>query len=320
MFTHYKSIIIHASSFHRQLILLALGFFIALTWSILLVSPLHAQAPTIEQAAEQLELAAESLEQGNVEQAKRLLDEIEVIELDDGTQMILADDGWVVLLDENQPEAATLLRQAAENLRHPPTILPSDARQQLDDVLARPEFQPAQPTLWQRMVDWLLNQLPDMSQIEGSDMIGNLLIWFMVALSLLLIGGVLFSFLRGLRRSILSQEVIEELEGDIPLYASQAQEQATEAARSGEFREAMRLLYLAALLHLDEVGLIRFDRALTNQEVLAEVGNNEQLNALLTPVVTLFDRVWYGHAPFGEVEFQKASQQIEQLRTLEASK
>ena len=299
---------------------LALAFFFALSISLFFASSLHAQGPTVEQVAEQLEQAAQLLEQGQMEQAKTLLEEIQVVELADGQQMELAHEGWQTLLDDKRANAPDLLRQAAADLRQPATRLPADARQQLEEVLARPEFQPAQPTLWQRLVNWLAERFPDVGQMEGSDLIGRLLVWLIVAISVLVVGGVLFSFLRGLRRSIVSQEVIEELGGHIPLYASQAQQQATEAARGGDFREAMRLLYLAALLHLDEVGLIRFDRALTNQEVLDSVANNERLRDLLTPVVSLFDRVWYGHAPFGEVEFEQVSQQIEEVRAMEASK
>jgi hypothetical protein len=79
----------------------------------------------------------------------------------------------------------------------------------------------------------------------------------------------------------------------------------------------MRLLYLAALLHLDEVGMLRFDRALTNREVLASVAADAPLRRQLAPVVAQFDRVWYGHAPFGQAEFEAVAQQIRDLRAME---
>ena len=58
----------------------------------------------------------------------------------------------------------------------------------------------------------------------------------------------------------------------------------------------MRYLYLAALLRLDERGLLRYDRALTNREYLERVRENPALRERLRPIVDTFDRVWYGHA------------------------
>ncbi len=297
--------------------LLSAGAF-CLLLLLLLASPVQAQGPTVEQVAQRLDQAAELVERGDVAEAKRLLSDVSVVRLDDGRQMSLANEAWMAALDEKPQEAPDLLREAANALRYPATTLPPDARQQLKQVLARPEFQAAQPTLWERFLNWLRDQLPALPQGAASELFGELLIWLIVAISLLVVSGVLFSFLRGLRQNLLSEELAEQLAGDIPLYASEAQQRATEAASTGNFREAMRLLYLAALLHLDEVGLIRFDRALTNREVLASVSNNEALRALLAPVVTQFDRVWYGHAPFGAADFERVSGDIERLRAMKA--
>lgn len=287
----------------------------------LLASPVQAQTPAVEEVAQRLEEAAELVERGEVSEAKALLSDLTVVRLDDGSEMALESEGWIATLEEKPQQVPDLLRQAAHALRDPPSTLPADARQRLQEVLARPEFQPAQPTLWQRIRNWLADLLADLlfylPRGTGSEFFGELLIWIIVGISGLVVAGVLFSFLRGLRQNLLKEERIEEFEGDIPLYASQAQQRATEAARGGDFREAMRLLYLAALLHLDEVGLIRFDRALTNREVLASVAHNEPLRALLAPVVTQFDRVWYGHAPFGASDFEQVTHHIEQLRAIE---
>jgi hypothetical protein len=287
-------------------------------WLSLMVSPTLAQAPSIEQLTIELDRAAELVEAGDLSQAKALLRELSSTGLEDGTELSLASEGWISLVDEAPEEAAEALRLAASSLRQPATTLPNESQQQLEEVLARPEFQPTQPTLWERIIGWLLQRLPSSPTGTGADIVRQLLFWLMALISGVVVLAVLFSFLRGLRQNILSQERIEELAGDIPLYASQAQERATQAAKAGNFREAMRLLYLAALLHLDEVGAIRFDRALTNHEVLASISDNASLRDLLTPVVRQFDRVWYGHAPFGAADFEQVSSQIERLRAMEA--
>lgn len=288
---------------------------------LLTLRPAHAQAPTVEEVARQLEEAAALLDAGETGEARTLLENLTHAHLDDGQEAPLASATWLTLLDEQPTEAAESLRAAAEALRAPPTDLPADARARLEAVLARPEFQEAQPSLWERFLmwleDWLFRNLPNLDNAEG---LRQLLTWTLVIVSSLVVAWVLFSFLRGLRRSVLDSE--EELTGlgDIPLHASEAQQRASEAAQAGDLREAMRLLYLAALLHLDEVGLIRFDRALTNREVLSSVAHNPSLQGLLAPVVAQFDRVWYGHAPFEQADFERVSGQIEQLRTMERTR
>lgn len=75
----------------------------------------------------------------------------------------------------------------------------------------------------------------------------------------------------------------------------------------GEFRAALRLLYLATLIRWEEAGRLRFDRSLTNQEVVARVtaaGDCSMLDQL-TPLVERFDRVWYGGANCTADDYQQ---------------
>jgi hypothetical protein len=57
------------------------------------------------------------------------------------------------------------------------------------------------------------------------------------------------------------------------------------------------MLYLASLLKLDEVGALRYDRALTNREYVRQVSLKPALAAALWPVVETFDDTWYGFSP-----------------------
>lgn len=293
----------------------------ALLLCLLALPAAHAQAPTVEEVASQLEEAAALLDAGQEDEARALLESLTHARLGEDQEMPLSSKAWLTLLDERPDEAAERMRAAAEALRSPPTDVPADARTRLDQVFARPEFQEVQPSLWERFLRWLedffLRNLPDSA---GPGWVRELLTWLLVLVSILLVAWVLFSFLRGLRRNVLDGEEDAPGLGDIPLHASEAQQRAGEAAQAGDLREAMRLLYLAALLHLDEVGLIRFDRALTNREVLSSVAHNHALQGLLAPVVSQFDRVWYGHAPFEQADFERVSGQIEQLRTMERAR
>ncbi len=72
---------------------------------------------------------------------------------------------------------------------------------------------------------------------------------------------------------------VDELLGDddLPRSAAEARQQAFAAAQSGLYRDAVRRLYLAALLQLAEHDLIRYERSLTNREVLVHVPNDSPI-------------------------------------------
>ena len=72
---------------------------------------------------------------------------------------------------------------------------------------------------------------------------------------------------------------------------------AETAEASNDFRSALRFLYLSAILHLQERGVLPYDKSLTNREYLYQTQENVDLQATLGPAVTVFDEVWYGHKP-----------------------
>ena len=72
---------------------------------------------------------------------------------------------------------------------------------------------------------------------------------------------------------------------------------AETAEASNDFRSALRFLYLSAILHLQERGILPYDKSLTNREYLYQMQEDIDLQATLGPAVTVFDEVWYGHKP-----------------------
>ena len=72
---------------------------------------------------------------------------------------------------------------------------------------------------------------------------------------------------------------------------------AETAEASNDFRGALRFLYLSAIFHLQERGVLPYDKSLTNREYLYQTQEDTDLQATLGPAVTVFDEVWYGHKP-----------------------
>ncbi len=83
-----------------------------------------------------------------------------------------------------------------------------------------------------------------------------------------------------------------------------------------DYRAAIRHLFLAALLVLDERKLLRFDHSLTNHELLRDTQANPTLSAALTPVTVAFDRVWYGFEALTQSDYETLVEQIESLKQL----
>ena len=89
------------------------------------------------------------------------------------------------------------------------------------------------------------------------------------------------------------------LDDDEPeLAADEWLEKAAKLEAEGRFREAVRCLYLACLMRLDESGRIRFVRHQTNWEHLHRLLDKSGASGqVMRPATQLFDHVWYGHEP-----------------------
>lgn len=72
---------------------------------------------------------------------------------------------------------------------------------------------------------------------------------------------------------------------------------AETAEAANDFRHALRFLYLSAILHLQERGLLTYDKSLTNWEYLRALQTDAALQRALLPAIQIFDEVWYGYKP-----------------------
>ena len=115
---------------------------------------------------------------------------------------------------------------------------------------------------------------------------------------LILIGLTLF-FIQQIRRNLVAEvgNKVTESEGDNVTTAQAALTQSEIAVTSHNFRDALRFLYLSAILHLQERGILTYDKSLTNLEYLHTLQAHSELQEALRPVIQVFDDVWYGYKP-----------------------
>jgi hypothetical protein len=188
-------------------------------------------------------------------------------------------------------------------------------------ILARPEFEwpEDRPTLWQQwrerlrqaFVSLLERLFPEEIRLPGAG-----LTWLLT-----LIGIVLLLLILGYAARALLGNLVTEAGApadrhgpDEALNADLARQQAHTFATSGDYRTAVRYLYLSALLLLEERGVLRYDRSLTNREYLRRVARQPAVAAHLAEIIDLFDRTWYGYQPVDERSYTRYRDQIQALR------
>ncbi len=256
------------------------------------------------------------------------------VRLPDGTLVAVDHSFLVAQLRADPPDLAQLTGLLA-NLLATGQTWPSPKHtgadlELLNTILARPEFQwqPDRPSplaeLWRRVWEYfwelITRWLPDEGIISLDDaQINNGLVlirYALTGLGILALILVLFFILRELLAGLVTEAAVDpDAEaGDEILTADTALKRAQQLSSSGDYRTAVRYLYLSSLLLLDERGLLRYDRAQTNREYLRSVAHLPQLVTILGEVIEVFDRVWYGYHPLDEVAYAQYAARVAELR------
>lgn len=204
----------------------------------------------------------------------------------------------------------------------PQPVFASGDASALDRILARPEFQwqPEQPSplaeWWQqlrkRFWEFVMRLLPVDSRIVELP----LMHYALTGLGTMALILILTYAMRGLLADFVAEAEIN-LEGEVgdrDLTAATALKRAQMLSSEGDYRTAVRYLYLSSLLLLEERGLLRYDRSLTNREYLHSVAHLSQLAKAFHDVVEVFDRVWYGYQPLDEAAYARYAERVMELR------
>jgi hypothetical protein len=197
----------------------------------------------------------------------------------------------------------------------------------LERILSRPEFRYGGSALpgwlrwiveqWQRFLEWLNNLSPAENPAAGDGFLAAPLVeQLATVVLLLLLAGLLAYALQGILADFAAESVLalEETATGEPLTADGALRRAQELSSGGDYRSAVRYLYLSTLLRLEERGLLRYDRSLTNREYLKRVAHDPSLAKVLRDVVEVFDRVWYGYQPLDALAYQRYASAVEALK------
>lgn len=170
------------------------------------------------------------------------------------------------------------------------------ARDGATRVLSDPKFQASTPPrplggLFDRIgraladpVRWVEGILHDLSLSAPG---GSAFVW-LVGIALILLALFLLSA-RMIGRRSKSLDRDERLYGVFLADPDELERRATEAERESRFEDALRLLYVAGILRLDQAGIISLTDSLTPRQIQRQVGQGP-----LVDLTQVFERVVYG--------------------------
>jgi hypothetical protein len=251
-----------------------------------------------------------------ISQIRLMWEGIDQIRLKDGSS-VKVDLGWIrAALTDGQPDSLDALHRQVNALinyhdqlaRQTGNAGKEVSQAALAQVLRDPRFQYA---------DITPTPIPDEPQEEAPEPTGIA----SAAQIILLVAGiavVIVMFVYFARNLQVQQATIETEPNSDPTTSGDAQNLATDHAQSQDYRSAVRYLYLASLLMLDERGVIHYDSSLTNREHLRHLRDKPQLYALLRQVINAFEEVWYGYLPINESYYQHFRQQVDELNRMVA--
>jgi hypothetical protein len=186
------------------------------------------------------------------------------------------------------------------------------------EILAREEFQQAEPTWWDRKMaqlrGWLARMFMGVNQLTTSvPWLGRLMEWVLFTAAAV---GLLVWVLRTVQRQRLrmalggeAAQAATEWDRETDDWRRMAEEQAARAA----WREAIHALYWAAIVHLEQRRAWRHNPARTPREYvrLLRPGSVEQRE--LRGLTGALERSWYGQREARADEYGEARASFERL-------
>lgn len=218
-------------------------------------------------------------------------------------------------------EASGRLRALDDHLRRAEAADTTDggsAREKLREILSRPAYQPEQETAAGAFVKKVLRKVRGfMGEVysaltrllaklfgasAGGGWIANLLLFGVLAAALITVALMVRRMrLPKAKRKKTRLVLGEEIAADGT--SRELAEAGLAAARAGDFRTAVRKLYVSLLYEMSERNLIELDESATNHEYLSRVSRFTALAGPMRYLTDRFDHVWYGMFPSSAEDF-----------------
>lgn len=282
--------------------------------------------------AKQWRSTAEALSPEEQLKFKRLLNRVEeqtyadeeceaaMLQLEQGVALA----GQTVTVERARQDARASAARAKAILERPEFAVTPPAPEKPPE--AKEPVVPPEKGLWQRFLDWLNKWLEelfkrrdsapppprDTSAVQGSQ-VANTLAIALIALTVVGLAFVLIRTLMGQKKQEVEHLEVSTLQStalsaDPASALSKPPEgwahTADEMAAQGNYREAVRCLYLALLSRLHREGAITYDVTLSNWDYLRQFRGQREWLPPFRELTRRFDFAWYGNLPVGQEGYQ----------------
>jgi len=141
----------------------------------------------------------------------------------------------------------------------------------------------------------------------GLVMVLRVAILLIVAAALIFGAVKLVQLFLGRQKPVKKAETREALGEEIPEDATAADlfALASDLARQGEYRKAIRRAYIAMLCEFDRRGKLRLGQSMTNRDYLDAMRSEQLIYPTFSLMTFAFERAWYGQERATEEQFQK---------------
>jgi hypothetical protein len=214
------------------------------------------------------------------------------------------------------------LQQRVNEAGAQPASVSQDQRARLEGILARPEYLPEEKResfiqRWFRKLREVLARLLERlfggspaRELPASS--AGLVTLFRILVFLAVITALVFGIIKLMQRLERRRKLAEEPEKREVLGEEIAEDataadlfaRASELARQGEYRRAIRRAYVALLCELEERGKLRLHRSKTNRDYLDALRSEQQIYPAFSTMTSAFESVWYGQERATEEEFK----------------
>lgn len=189
------------------------------------------------------------------------------------------------------------------------------------EVISRPEYQvdrgltPEAQALWQTVLGWILSPLFWLfERLNGLPMPVRILVTALLSVLLVvLVIHMVWSFVAAVRqtKTTITRRAPREQKVD----PSTLEASAEQAAAAGEYLEAARLLFRAAILRIEGSEKRRLRVGITNRELLRRY-RSSALSEPLSRLVDVIDRKWYGAEDCVQADYEQCRSEHARIQTL----
>ena len=207
---------------------------------------------------------------------------------------------WVTRRRRVRDRLLTLSAEASALATLPPENASIAARQSLEEILKRREFEQGSATVWRRRLErslrdfftWIAESL---GLTPGTGRLTAVALAWVAGLSAL--AGLGFWLARSLVQHGRSSHVALNRAGERQMSSREWADRWSAALQAGDPREAIRCAYQSCLRRLEEQGVWRLDPARTAREYLRLLPARHERREAVTDLTRHFERVWYGSQP-----------------------